>query len=72
MPDQPHSQGSDYEGSNKAYYDQHAQKYDERPNAQLLARRIASAMRRKHAALFNEDTTALMDYACGTGQLGST
>ena len=69
MADQSHSHGSvhDYEGSNKAYYDQHAQEYDERPSAQILARRIASAMRRKHPALFDEDATVLMDYACGTG-----
>ncbi|EPS98389.1 hypothetical protein FOMPIDRAFT_1126650 [Fomitopsis schrenkii] len=69
MTDQPHlrSDSHDYEHSNKAYYDEHAQEYDERPNAQILARRLASAMRRKHGGLFDEDTTTLMDYACGTG-----
>lgn len=74
MADQPHSHDTthDYEHSNKTYYDQHAQEYDERPDVQILARRLASAMRRKHGGLFDEDTTTVMDYACGTGKRGHT
>ena len=66
----PHDAAHDYEHSNQAYYDQHAQRFDERPNAQILAQRLASAMRRDQALLFDEETTVLMDYACGTGQSG--
>jgi len=57
----------DFEGANKAFYDKQAQEYDERPDAQILARRLASAMRQRYPDLFDEDTTTLMDYACGPG-----
>lgn len=36
---------------------------------QELARRVREALLKKFPSLFNEDTTSVMDYACGTGQL---
>ena len=68
---QPHntSHSHDFEVANKAFYDKQAQEYDERPDAQILARRLASAMRQRYPNLFDEDTTTLMDYACGPGTM---
>jgi len=59
----------DFSASNKAYFDGIAHEYDERPDAQELSRRLVPVMRKKYPTLFDEDSTVLMDYACGTGLL---
>ncbi|KZT11148.1 S-adenosyl-L-methionine-dependent methyltransferase [Laetiporus sulphureus 93-53] len=63
--DGPHDH---YAAENKAFYDvEEARKVDARRDTQELARRVAAAMRRRYPDIFNEETTTLMDYACGTG-----
>jgi hypothetical protein len=42
-----------------------AAKYDDRLGVAELARRLALAMRRAYP--FDEESTTVMDYACGTG-----
>ncbi|OBZ75916.1 hypothetical protein A0H81_04916, partial [Grifola frondosa] len=64
--DQPHSHG-DYVDANKAFFNETAPTYDDLPGTVEIAQRQAAAMRKAYPSLFNEDTTTLMDYACGTG-----
>ena len=51
--------------ANKDYFDEHAHQYNDRPGAHELARRLGAAM--ISAYPFNEDSTSVLDYACGTG-----
>src|ERR1700722_17227878 len=52
--------------ANRQHYDEaEARKYDERPEAVELARKFAAVM--KNAYAFDEQSTTLLDYACGTG-----
>ncbi|TFK34901.1 hexaprenyldihydroxybenzoate methyltransferase [Crucibulum laeve] len=53
-----------YTLANQKHFDQSAQTYDS-PQAIELARRSARAMRRVYE--FDENTTCVMDFACGTG-----
>jgi ubiquinone/menaquinone biosynthesis C-methylase UbiE len=58
--------GHDYAEANRHYFDQsYAQKYDARADAIELACKLAQAMLKTHP--FHENSTAVMDFACGTG-----
>ncbi|KAG1736891.1 S-adenosyl-L-methionine-dependent methyltransferase [Suillus paluster] len=50
--------------SNTKYFDEHAHQYND-PETHELARRFGAAM--INAYPFNEDSTLVLDYACGTG-----
>ncbi|KAL1749124.1 hexaprenyldihydroxybenzoate methyltransferase [Schizophyllum fasciatum] len=50
---------------NREYFDSVANTYDTKPQAIELARRLASLFVKAHP--FDEDSTEVMDYACGTG-----
>ncbi|TCD63972.1 deoxycytidyl transferase [Steccherinum ochraceum] len=56
-----------FAAANEAHFDGEAEAYEARPQAQELARKICKAMRAKYPSLFNEESTVLMDYACGPG-----
>ena len=62
-----HTHGHDFAGENQKHYDATAAEYDARPDVQELARRVCAAMLKAFPALFDEEQTVLMDYACGTG-----
>ena len=54
------------EASNIAHFDALSVDYDRRhPGARKLALRLAHALRR--VLPFDEDTTSVLDYACGSG-----
>jgi ubiquinone/menaquinone biosynthesis C-methylase UbiE len=57
----PHS----YQAANKHHFDGAAHNYDSRQDTQELARRLGQAM--LECCPFDEETTTVMDYACGTG-----
>jgi len=63
------SAAHDYLSANREYFDKQALTIDDRPNAQEQPRRIGNAIRRKYGSLFDEETTTLMDFACGTGAI---
>ncbi|KAF9464582.1 S-adenosyl-L-methionine-dependent methyltransferase [Collybia nuda] len=51
--------------ANKTHFDKVAHEYDEMPHATERGRRSAEALR--NAYPFDEQTTSVMEYACGTG-----
>jgi len=51
---------------NKNYFDEHGHRYNDHPEAHELARRLGAAMIKAYP--FEEDSTLVLDYACGTGQ----
>lgn len=63
-----HNHGHDYAAENQKHYDATAQEYDARPDVQALAHRVRGAMLKAYPTLFSEDSTTVMDYACGTGK----
>lgn len=61
-----HSHSHDYSEANKAHFDDNAaEKYDKRQDAIELTRRQSKAMIKAYP--FDESTTIVMDFACGTG-----
>ncbi|EIW60962.1 S-adenosyl-L-methionine-dependent methyltransferase [Trametes versicolor FP-101664 SS1] len=58
----------DFAEANKAFFDQHAHE-PHRPDALKLRHKTVAAMQRAHPALFDEDRTEVLDYACGVGLL---
>ncbi|KAH7911902.1 S-adenosyl-L-methionine-dependent methyltransferase [Hygrophoropsis aurantiaca] len=61
-----HSHGhTSFEDANKQYFNETAHTYNDRPEAHERARRLSAAMRKAYD--FDEGTTVVMDYACGTG-----
>lgn len=54
-----------YIEANRAHFDKDAHKYDDRPIALKLARKVGEVVMTKYE--FDEDETVLLDYACGTG-----
>lgn len=58
--------GTDYIGNNKRHFDDIAARYDNRPGALKLSRAIASAIVKD--VDLDEESTMLMEYACGTGK----
>lgn len=62
---QVHEDQHSFKEFNKNYFDEHAHLYNDHPDAQELARRLGAAM--LNAYPFEEDSTLVLDYACGTG-----
>jgi hypothetical protein len=52
--------------ANRHYFDSGAQSYEDNWQAVEVSRWIGAVMLKAHP--FNEETTTLMDYACGTGK----
>lgn len=58
-----------FTAANEEYFDKMSKDYEDKPQIQEFARRISKAMREKYPSLFDEDRTALLDYACGPGEV---
>ncbi len=56
----------DFAEANKAFFDQHAHELH-RPDALKLRQKTVAVMQRAYPALFDEDRTEVLDYACGVG-----
>lgn len=57
--------GTEYISNNRNHFDNIAARYDDRPGALKLSKAIASAIIKDIE--LDEDSTILMEYACGTG-----
>ncbi|GLB35538.1 putative methyltransferase [Lyophyllum shimeji] len=60
-----HTTAEGFSEANKTYFDTIAHQYDDKPHAAERARRTAAALRKAYE--FKEDSTTVMEYACGTG-----
>ncbi|KAI0355128.1 S-adenosyl-L-methionine-dependent methyltransferase [Trametes cingulata] len=58
----------DFAKANKAFFDEHAHEHRQ-SEARKLGQKNVAAMRSAYPSLFDEDTTEVLDYACGTGSL---
>lgn len=58
--------GTEYISNNRNHFDNIAARYDDRPGALKLSKAIASAIIKDIE--LDEDSTILMEYACGTGK----
>ncbi|PBK83177.1 S-adenosyl-L-methionine-dependent methyltransferase [Armillaria gallica] len=58
-------QQHDFTSANRDYFDKVADKYDDRPQSVKLAQRLAQSIQRVYP--FNEESTTLLDFACGAG-----
>lgn len=58
----------DYTSANEAYFDAEALKIGDHPRRIELAGRICDRLRNAYPGLLDEDTTEVMDFACGTGK----
>ncbi|KAI0648430.1 S-adenosyl-L-methionine-dependent methyltransferase [Trametes meyenii] len=63
-----HDHGHDFVEANKAFFNEHAHEH-QHPDSRQLAHKNATALRKAYPALFDEDRTTVLDYACGTGAL---
>ncbi|KAI8974257.1 S-adenosyl-L-methionine-dependent methyltransferase [Trametes punicea] len=73
------SRQHDFAAANRVYFDEqarstphrehHGHHHHHREEARKLGRRNVAAMRNAYPLLFDEDTTEVLDYACGTGML---
>ncbi|KAH7928135.1 S-adenosyl-L-methionine-dependent methyltransferase [Leucogyrophana mollusca] len=63
--DHRHDHSHSFEDANKQYFNETAHIHNDRPEVHEMARRIGAAM--LEAYEFDEETTTVMDYACGTG-----
>ncbi|OJT06246.1 hypothetical protein TRAPUB_2927 [Trametes pubescens] len=57
----------DFAEANKAFFDQHAHELH-RPDALKLRQKTVAVMQRAYPALFDEDRTEVLDYACGVAR----
>ncbi|KAG7453119.1 hexaprenyldihydroxybenzoate methyltransferase [Guyanagaster necrorhizus] len=57
--------GHDFTSANREYFDKVADKYDDPPQSLKPAQRLAQSIQRAYP--FNEESTTLLDFACGTG-----
>ncbi|CAA7260916.1 unnamed protein product [Cyclocybe aegerita] len=64
--DHHHDQHKDYAAANKEHFTAQLSDFDN-PKYTELARRAAAAMRKQYA--FDEESTVLMDFACGAGHI---
>ncbi|KAG1865331.1 S-adenosyl-L-methionine-dependent methyltransferase [Suillus subluteus] len=62
---QVHEDQHNFKEFNKNYFDEHGHRYNDHPDAHELARRLGAAMIKAYP--FEEDSTLVLDYACGTG-----
>ena len=65
------SHDHDFATANQKHFDVEAGAYDAKPGAIELARRIVEGIMRKYASLFDKNSTAVLDFACGTGMFAS-
>lgn len=64
---QGHEHNHNFSSANEAFFNDQAETYDNKPQAQEFARRISKAVRETYPSLWDEDQTTLLDYACGPG-----
>lgn len=58
------------EAANLAHFDALGHDFDKRhPDAAEFADRLSVALRRALVLVLDEDTTSVLDYACGSGQV---
>ncbi|KAK0210155.1 S-adenosyl-L-methionine-dependent methyltransferase [Desarmillaria ectypa] len=57
--------GHDFTSANRDYFDRVADKHDDRPQSLKLAQRLAQSIQRAYP--FDEESTTLLDFACGAG-----
>ncbi|KAG1868895.1 S-adenosyl-L-methionine-dependent methyltransferase [Suillus tomentosus] len=62
---QVHEEQHNFKEHNKNYFNEHGHHYNDHPDGHELARRLGAAM--INAYPFEEDSTLVLDYACGTG-----
>jgi len=61
-------QGPDnYASANREHFDKHAHQTDDLPGIQELVRKITDAIKESCPSSFDENSTTVLDYACGTG-----
>ena len=65
---QSHRLEYDYTSANEAYFDAEALKVGDHPRKIKLAERICDRLKDAYPGLLDEDTTEVMDFACGTGE----
>ena len=53
-------------GANRDYFDAEVHRYDARPDVQRAGRLVGEAILREYPS-FDEESTVLMDFACGSG-----
>lgn len=61
-----HDELHDFHAANRAFFDQHAREL-RHPDALKLREKNVAAMVRAYPALFDEEQTEVLDYACGVG-----
>ena len=63
-----HGHGHNFAAANEEHFNKIAETFDEFPGAKEMAKRVVDAMVTKFPDRFKEDTTTVMDFACGTGK----
>lgn len=58
----------DFAAANQKHFDAEAKAFDAKPSAQEMARRVSKAMINTYPSLFDEESTTLLDFACGSGE----
>ncbi|KAG1725859.1 S-adenosyl-L-methionine-dependent methyltransferase [Suillus lakei] len=64
-PPHVHEDQHNFKEFNKNYFNEHGHQYNDHPEGHELAQRLGAAM--INAYPFEEDSTLVLDYACGTG-----
>lgn len=64
-----HSHENTLSDANKEYFNQKATSYDAQPGATVFSQIMGSVIRELYE--FDEEKTVMMDFACGTGMLGT-
>ena len=59
----------DFAAANQKHFDAEAVAFDAKPAAIELAHRIVTSTVKKYPALFDEESTTVLDFACGSGRL---
>ncbi|KAI0070562.1 S-adenosyl-L-methionine-dependent methyltransferase [Panus rudis PR-1116 ss-1] len=57
----------DYAQANREHYNKDAERMEMDEQAKKLAHRTVQAILKQYPGLLNEDTTSVLDFACGTG-----
>ncbi|KAG8811047.1 hypothetical protein FRC17_002651, partial [Serendipita sp. 399] len=63
----PTTRQTTIEEANVAHFDKFAQNYDDNPFVNQIAKQVVDLIRNKVA--LSEESTIMLDYACGTGQI---
>jgi len=62
-----HQGPENYASANREHFDKHAHQADDLPGVQELARKITDAIKDSCTSSFDENSSTVLDYACGTG-----